>query len=101
MFALCTGLGGHKSKNWREDDDWIGAYVEVQNHVEQRLKSPGTADFPWTPSKHGSNVATQTYYIEAYVDSQNGFGATLRTNFAAIIRKVGEDDWQVDKLTLE
>lgn len=59
----------------------IKAYVIVsaQNKVEDCLKSPSTADFPWAiePVK----INDTTYTVISYVDAQNEFGATIRANY--------------------
>ena len=44
--------------------------------VKQRLKSPSTAKFPGTFEKRDyiTKVSDDKYIIDAWVDSQNGFG---------------------------
>ena len=53
--------------------------------IKKILKSPSTAEFPggiltpfedWSFSKNGT-----TYTVSSYVDSQNGFGAMIRSQF--------------------
>lgn len=54
----------------------------AQSDVSDRLKSPATAVYPdvlgydWTVVRDAD-----FFYVSSYVDSQNGFGALLRTNF--------------------
>ncbi|MFA9195665.1 hypothetical protein AAGV33_14730 [Flavobacterium sp. FBOR7N2.3] len=62
-----------------EADIKADVIVAVQIEVEENLKSPSTADFPWViePIK----VNDSTYTVASYVDSQNGFGAMIRANF--------------------
>lgn len=56
----------------------------AQSDVSNYLKSPATAVFPdvlgddWTVVRD-----SDFFYVSSYVDSQNGFGATLRTTFIA------------------
>lgn len=56
----------------------------AQSDVSNYLKSPATAVFPdvlgddWTVARD-----SDFFYVSSYVDSQNGFGATLRTTFIA------------------
>lgn len=59
----------------------IKAYVVVaaQTKVEDYLKSPSTADFPW--SIEPLKINDSTYTVVSYVDAQNGFGAMIRANF--------------------
>lgn len=85
-----------KERARRSPDDLIG-----ENVVEQRtawnfaktlivdagvLKSPATAKFPFSPRSFdykGDGV----WEIRAYVDSQNGFGAMVRTEFTCTVVK--------------
>lgn len=65
-----------------EQATWL--IVCVDDDVKQYLKSPSTAKFPGKVlEKDAYTVAkdAQYYYVKAYVDSQNSFGATIRTNF--------------------
>ena len=58
--------------------------IKCQNKVKEVLKSPSTAKFPniyeWGFSKE-KNIVT----VQGYVDSQNSFGAELRSKFQFVI----------------
>lgn len=58
--------------------------IECQSKVMEILKSPSTAKFPnileWGFKKE-KNIVT----VQGYVDSENGFGAEIRSNFQFII----------------
>lgn len=64
------------------------AYVIAQNYISISLKSPSTADFP-ALDYHYSMPDSVTYIISSYVDSQNGFGAMIRTNYKITLRYNG------------
>lgn len=54
----------------------------AQQQVTSLLKAPSTAKFPWPDEiKIAYNGGTYKYAVQSYVDSQNGFGAMLRSNF--------------------
>lgn len=54
----------------------------AQSDVSNYLKSPSTAVYPDVLGDDWTVVRDSDYfYVKSYVDSQNGFGATLRTNF--------------------
>ena len=54
----------------------------AQSDVSNHLKSPAAAVFPDVLGDDWTVVRDSDYfYVKSYVDSQNGFGATLRTNF--------------------
>ena len=81
------------------------AYIHCQNHVKNRLKSPASADFPLLPD-YAERMKNSAYIIQGYVDSQNGFGAMVRSNFTCGIKFTGGDparasDWELASLTFE
>ena len=84
--------------------DELSAYVMSQSFVQKQLKSPATAVFP---NMSTDGVRTQylggcLHKISGYVDSQNGFGALLRTRYLITVRNVkGTDSWQVEQLKFE
>lgn len=91
--------------SWKDEPDKIAAHTMIQGFVEDRLKAPSTAEFPsaWDYD-YDENIdyeGNQTYYIESYVDSENSFGGTVRTEFTARIKQVSEDEWRLLELNLE
>lgn len=67
------------------------AGIQCQNYVKDRLHSPSTADFPFL----GDQVTTtgnDSYVVRSYVDAQNGFGATVRSDYVCQIRFNGGED---------
>lgn len=87
---------------WEKVDDSIGAYIMAETFVKKSLKSPSTAVFPKDVLFKKDNVTRlggQKYRISYYVDSQNSFGAMIRTNFVAEVEKYEEDMWRL--LSLE
>ena len=86
----------------QESDFRMAARSKAKQHVEAILKSPSTADFPWfdwqvTKADQAKDIR---YVVYSYVDSQNGFGATVRTKFRVVVRFNGGDpknlnNWEV------
>jgi len=66
------------------------AYYYCKQYVEQNLSSPSTADFPF--GDRAQQYKNQTYRASSYVDSQNGFGATIRSNWNCNIQYTGGDE---------
>jgi hypothetical protein len=54
--------------------------------VEQRLKAPATAKHPWCSEAVVSETGENEFLVVSYVDSQNSFGALIRTKYAAKVR---------------
>jgi hypothetical protein len=66
----------------------IGAGVACQEFVSRQLKSPGSAKYPAEETaEHAHNLGDGRFAVRSYVDSQNGFGALLRTQFACYVHK--------------
>jgi vacuolar-type H+-ATPase subunit I/STV1 len=83
------------AEKWKEQDNGVMAYVMVTQHIKEQLKSPSTAKFPNFTDK---NVIVSkddfVYTVSGFVDSQNGFGATVRTQYEVIIEQISKNDWQ-------
>ena len=101
FFIFWIGSFFKTDKDWRENDNSSMAYVMMQNFVTKRLKSPGTAKFQFLDSENIENLGNQTYRISSYVDSQNSFGAVIRTNFIGLIKQTSHEDWQLLSLNFQ
>lgn len=81
-------------------EDSISATVMCEEFVTDRLRSPSTADFPWTSERETYNPKRNTWTIVSYVDSQNGFGAEVRTDWVCEITSSDGENWTlVDLIT--
>lgn len=77
------------------------AYAVTQDAVRSSLRAPSSASFPWMSDIKVASIslARCEFGIVGYVDSQNGFGAMLRTYYQAEVRHSPENDgWAVTKL---
>lgn len=63
------------------------AYYTGQEFVKKQLKSPSTADFPSFKDIQHSHMGDCVHHLRAYVDSQNAFGAMLRTRFTLVVER--------------
>ncbi len=68
----------------------IEACVNSQVFIENRLKSPSSAKFAPCYDAIVTDNGDNTYTILSYVDSQNGFGAMLRTYYKVTIEDIGD-----------
>ena len=62
------------------DDEGTDLIVATQENIEKVLKSPSTAKFPW-PDEWRMSKKDGSIIVQSYVDAQNSFGATTRSNF--------------------
>lgn len=76
------------------------AAQHLQKIVTPLLKSPSTAKFPSIVDWYSKETTEKgTYLVSSHVDSQNGFGAMIRTTFKATLKKA-EGGWKVDSLEM-
>lgn len=61
------------------------ARIYCERAVEQRLTSPSTARF-----NHDRTVGSNPFEVRGQVDSQNGFGATVRTGYGCTVTFTGD-----------
>lgn len=81
--SLFTG-GNHgslsKTVTVQQHDEKEAFYIS-QQIVEKILKAPSTAKFPWFSESEVRGLSDGSYHVKSYVDSQNSFGAMLRSNY--------------------
>jgi len=88
-----------EAKN-KEDNLKIKAYVWSQSCIKQKLKSPGSAEFPFYDEAIINKVNDSVYSVSSYVDSQNSFGALLRAKYVSRITIIDEDHYRCDEVVL-
>lgn len=78
-----------------------GALVAMEMFVEKRLKSPASAEFaPGLSSEKVSYLGGQRYLVQSYVDSQNSFGAQIRTHFSGVVKEA-DGEWILESLEFQ
>ncbi|HUM44337.1 MAG TPA: hypothetical protein PKI14_15440 [Fervidobacterium sp.] len=92
-----TNTSSQSAQPAHEDKaDEIEAIIMAEKFVKDRLVSPSSAKFPWRSSETTAvKVDEDTWVISSYVDSQNRFGAMLRTYYIAKVKYLGNDKWQL------
>ena len=101
-FSGCTSKNEEPPTPWYEkDNSWDAAFF-LQESVRERLKSPSRAEFPaidYNGIVRGTGKENHRYIIVmSYVDSQNSFGAMIRTKYTGIVEQTGEYEWRIIKL---
>jgi hypothetical protein len=82
----------------------IDAWVMAQQFVEDKLKSPSTADFGSAfgdyqdPDEVVTDLGGGKFRVRGWVDAQNAFGATIRNHFMCELEYVGNDRWRCTSL---
>jgi hypothetical protein len=90
VLCSCLVFSNLTSKKDQKHDYSNMAVIQCQNFVKDRLKSPGSAEFPFLEHTI-KDLGNQTFEVVSYVDSQNSFGALLRTYYTCRIQYVGSD----------
>ncbi|MEK7101269.1 MAG: hypothetical protein AAB921_04195 [Patescibacteria group bacterium] len=76
-------------------------FVDAQGVILKALKSPSTAKFP--SSSHATIVRGKddVFKVDSYVDSQNGFGAMIRSEWSVLFQYVGDDKLTVYAISID
>lgn len=79
------------------------AFIICQNGVKRALKTPATADFPLLDFSAGY-LGKNLWTVSSYVDSENSFGATLRTKWTCKAKYISGDplsdsSWKIQSIT--
>lgn len=77
--------------SYSDEPDKYGAQVMCEDFVEDRLRSPGSADFQRPDST--IEVGTNEWQVSGSVDAENGFGALVRIDYVCTIRADGDGMW--------
>lgn len=77
------------------------AWTAAKKVVKENLKAPSTADFPFSYARENiTEIGTNTFVVKSYVDSENGFGAKIRSNFTITIIKNDENSYTYKNLSI-
>lgn len=80
VLVISASFGGGSSSS----DNSVEAQIACENRVKDALKSPSTADFDDEVTGSGPYTVTGT------VDSENSFGAMLRSDFRCTVKVTGD-----------
>jgi hypothetical protein len=92
----------------KEDDATrlsLEACLRAQSAVRAYLKAPSTAKFPGcvfgaNEYEIRADAARETFYVLGHVDSQNDFGAMLRSQFVVKMQRAN-DTWKTISVNIE
>lgn len=89
VYIISGGVRSTPTRNINAEQVEAASFCKRQ--VRASLKAPQTAKFPMLDFKATTSADEQTFYVTSYVDSQNGFGAMLRTNYQCELQYQGGD----------
>ena len=104
LLAACSSSTSSGSGGGGSSDKY-GAFDVCTQFVKQRLKAPGGATFRDPLANNGDTTFTagadsSTWTIASSVDSQNGFGAKLRSTFTCTVHHVSGAQWSLQALNV-
>lgn len=79
----------------------LEARLQCENSVENQLKSPATADFSANRENTYTEIADDGLQVNGWVDSENAFGATVRSEWQCLVTPSGEDQFLVNVENIE
>lgn len=102
ILAVCVVIGilGNKPSKPSGPDQYT-ARVMCEKFVKDRLKAPASAEFAPDSETHTLAKGDGAYKVTAWVDSQNSFGAMIRTNYTCEVSYQGNDKWRLDSLATD
>ena len=104
-LAAAVFLAGCKEEVALNSCTKLAAYEAAKTEVARRLQSPGSAKFPEASAPKGGVMLAGfdgcQFGVSAWVDSQNGFGALVRTRFSGKLTYTpATERWAIDQLHL-
>lgn len=105
-FFVAAGIGGAAVGGGSGDGDASPglAFEMCKTFVKRQLKAPSTATFRNFYDDDGEVSATGSgdgpYRIVSTVDSENGFGAKIRSRFSCTVSHTGGDSWHLDAISV-
>lgn len=101
LFFKCTCSKSDEEKVIQNAQDLRAtAYFNSQECVKDLLKSPSTAEFPYGSEQFVTQIDEDTFIINSYVDSQNSFGAMLRTQYVCQVTLIDNENYTCDSVKL-
>lgn len=100
FLVLALGSSDSGSRRTRPEHDTLGAWVMCQQFIEERLRSPKSADYPAGYDRYTTDLGGGRYRVKAYVDAQNAFGVEIRTPFECTVKYAGNEKWILEDLKM-
>lgn len=77
------------------------AFLISQQFVEDRLKSPSSADYASMSQSKVENLGQCKFLVSSYVDASNSYGAMMRTRYLAIVEYIpSADRWKLHSIEM-
>jgi hypothetical protein len=98
--SSATYTGSPNASRSNSSSDTTDAWIFTKELIRRELSSPSTAKFEFAGHRGVKYLGNNRYSFSSYVDSQNGFGAMVRTRFSGIIRETN-NGWVMEEFNYE
>ena len=95
---IAVGIGASLLWSALDKDPEQAAESVCEDYVTDRLKAPASAEFPGADRVVSSTADEWT--VVASVDSENGFGAMIRTDYVCTVRDIS-GKWDLVSLDVD
>lgn len=90
-YAITSDSPTSVSTPQPEQQHYSQVCAQAEVYVKQLLKSPSTADFPTCNESRLIREPDNRFIVTSYVDSQNSFGAMIRTPWQVYLKYTPDD----------
>jgi hypothetical protein len=90
-----------KVEKWNSERARWDAALMSQHFVKDRLKAPASAEFQNFSDAAVIHEGAGVYSVSSFVDSQNSFGAKLRTRYRCTLQDKGNEKWHLVDLKID
>lgn len=97
VYFIAVALGVRAPENGSRE----AAFDTCRQFVTKRLKAPATAQFPRSTEAVVNEYTDKEWGVKSHVDSQNGFGALLRTQYDCTVKYEGGTSWRLVALKID
>lgn len=99
LCAMSGALNGLVTDAAPRRPDRFDACIMARKFVERDLLSPASAQYQPCEDADITDAGEDHWIVKAYVDSDNAFGASIRTFYRAELVYRGDDQWHLEFLT--
>ena len=100
-IVVVFGVPGVLTKGHSDLGDACSAQLMCENHfVKDRLLSPSSAKFSPDAETKAVSLGDERWTVTGYVDSQNVYGAMLRSPYTCTVKYLGQDKWRQESVEI-
>lgn len=102
IFAIRFGPSIKSGSLSASNHDAGMACTMAEKLIKPQLKAPSSAEFDYADCRSNATRSGNTWTLTTYVDSDNSFGAHIRTHFVAKLTNVPpSDQWRLDSAVFD